>query len=80
MRTITVNRCPDCGAISVPWFGFYAPCRASRHGGHVRREKIEISITRAARMLREAYYDVPHYDRENFDRNAPREIKSLLEI
>jgi len=64
---------------SVPFFGMFAPCRASQTGSHDSLEHIvvEADDTLAA-SLHAVYNAVPSFDRAAFDRYASPELKQLL--
>ena len=73
-----VKRCVNCGAIPVPYFGFFAPCRADSLGGHRAFEQAEVDELTIARRLAAAYSSVPWFDRARFDKYASLEVKALL--
>ena len=73
-----VTQCVNCGARSVPYFGFFAPCRADSLGGHRAFEQVEADELVIARRLATAYSSVPWFDRVKFDKYASLEAKALL--
>lgn len=74
-----VKRCTSCGDLSVPYFGFFAPCRADSVGGHRELEPFEEDEVMVARRLRVAYSSVPWFDRAKFDKYASAETKALIQ-
>jgi len=64
--------------VSVPFFGFFSPCRRSRLGGHRHIEKVEEKEAYIATLLRTAYNCVPWFDRAKFNEFASPETKALL--
>lgn len=76
--TMKVQICRNCGVTSVPYFGFWLPCRADSLGSHRDTEPIKLNDAVVATNLRRAYEGVPGFDRVKFDRHASPEIKALL--
>ena len=77
-RTITVRECVDCGARSVPFFGFSSPCRASRGGGHGETVPVDVDRDTVASQLYATWCNVPGFDRAHFDDGASTEQRRLL--
>ena len=75
-----VKRCKLCGIESVPYFGFFAPCRADDLGSHRDTEEVEQDDVVVARTLQVAYSSVPWFDRAKFDKYANADAKALLRL
>lgn len=73
-----VRRCAHCGDVSVPYFGFFTPCRAHSLGSHQITEPYDADDHRIAALLKIAYNSVPWFDRAKFDKHAGPEAKTLL--
>jgi len=71
------GRCIECGTEATLWFGFASGCRYNG-GSHQKFEEIETTIEHERNKLRAAYSCCMYFDRANYEKYAPKEIKDLL--
>ena len=71
--------CIECGAESTLWFGFATGCRYNG-GSHQHFEEIPTTPEHEKNKLQAAYSCCMYYDRANFEKHAPQEIKVLLTL
>jgi len=65
---------------SVPFFGFFAPCRCDELGTHRRFRDVQESDVDTARRLYLAFNAVQGFDRAAFGKHAGLEAISLLRL
>lgn len=75
---LTVWRCQQCGARSMPFFGFPYPCRSNRRGRHQEQyvEEVEEEEAQVSFRLKLAYEYASSRDRQGL-RDSTSETAQL---
>jgi len=74
---LTTRRCLECGAESTLWFGHGTPCRYNG-GSHQKFEEIPTTLQDEINKVKAHYSCCMYYDRENFDKHVPQDIKDII--